>query len=157
MIVVKLEKLSAQNWKECAELKLKEEQTDSLPDNWTSIAELNFYPETKAFAIKNEEGKVVGFATYGMPVGESYPKLFRLMIDKDHQGKGYGKAALKEILNRMFEEYKSEKLQVCYRPNDPIVKKFYESVGFQEKAILESKIRPEGKVLAELEIRNFEF
>ncbi len=126
-----------------------------LPSNLRSIAELNFYPQTKAFAILNEEAKIVGFTTYGLPVGEKAPKLFRLMIDQNYQGCGYGKAALIAVLKKLFTEYKSEEVQVCYDPQQAKLKKFYSAVGFKEKELLPSKLRQSGKMLAILQRDDF--
>lgn len=151
---ITLEKLNAQNWEACANLELHEAQKNALPSNIISIAELNFYPATKAFAIKHND-EVIGFATYGKPDTGGNPKLFRLMIGKQYQGKGFGKTALRTILENMFQEYACDVLGVCYEPNNELIKGFYASVGFEEKEILPSKIRKEGKVLAVLNKENF--
>ncbi len=150
-----IEELNEKNWEQCANLELNEDQLDALPSNLVSIAELNFYPATKAFAIKNSHNKVIGFATYGVPVGEESPKLFRLMIDKSYQGQGYGKAALNKILAKIFEEYNSQRIRVCYQPNNLKLRAFYESSGFREKELLPSNRRESGKILAVLNRSDF--
>jgi len=158
-----LEALNKNNWKTCANLKVKAEQKDSIPDNLISIAELNFYPNTEAVAIvkqnqKTKENTIVGFATFGTPEcaeKEKMSKIFRLMIDEKYQGKGYGRQALIQIVEKLFIENKSKQIQVCYHPNKEKLKQFYTSLGFKNQEILQCELRKEGKMLAVLELNVF--
>lgn len=150
-----MEPLNETNWEECIKLELKDSQKDALPGNVYSIAQLNFFPQTKGVAILDKDGKIVGFTTYGIPKGESVSKIFRLMIDKSYQSKGYGKAALIAIIKELFRINKSDEIQVCYDPTSKELKRFYASVGFKEQKILPDKKRKEGKMLATLQRNNF--
>jgi len=152
--MITLEKLNKSNWEACSKLELAEEQKGNLPSNIVSIAELNFFPNTTAVAIKNDD-EIVGFGTFGIPEGEKVGKIFRLMIDKRHQKKGFGKMALIEMIKTLFDEHKLDTVEVCYHPKSEILKRFYASVGFEEKEILPAKMRPEGKMLAILKKENF--
>jgi len=154
---VKLKPIDKSNWEACANLKVNTEQEDVLPNNLFSIAELNFYPQTKAVAILNKEESIVGFATFGIPEGESVPKIFRLMIDKKHQRKNYGKAALIQIAKELFANNDSDEIQVCYHPQRNELKRFYGSIGFKEKEIIPCERRKEGKMLATLSREDFQF
>jgi diamine N-acetyltransferase len=157
IVTVKLKPIDQSNWEECANLKVNEDQKDALPSNLFSIAELNFYPQTKAVAILNENDAIIGFATFGIPQGESVSKIFRLMIGEKHQGKGYGRAALIEISRELFAANNSEEIQVCYHPHKKSLKEFYGSIGFKEKELLPCKRREEGKMLAVLSRDDFHF
>jgi diamine N-acetyltransferase len=157
MITVKLESLNKTNWEVCARLAVGADQEDALPSNLYSIAELNFYPRTNAVVILNEDQVIVGFATFGVPEDNGAPKIFRLMIDKDHQGKGYGKAALIEIVKVLFGSTGADEIQVCYHPRKKGLKHFYGSIGFAEKEILPDKRQEEGKMLALLSRSDFRF
>ena len=157
IVTVKLKQIDQSNWEECANLRVSVDQKDALPSNLISIVELNFYPQTKAVAILNEEGVIVGFATFGIPKGESVSKIFRLMIDEGHQGKGYGRAALIEISKELFAKNSSDEIQVCYHPHKKSLKDFYGAIGFKEKELLMSKRREEGKMLATLSRDGFRF
>ena len=156
-VTVKLKPIDQSNGEECANLKVNPSQEDALPSNLYSIAELNFYPQTKAFAIINSQEKIVGFATFGTPTGEQVPKIFRLMIGEQHQGNGYGKAALVTIAERIFADNQSAEIRVCYHPHREKLKKFYGSIGFKEREILPCKRRKEGKMLAVLRRDDFHF
>ena len=56
----------------------------------------------------------VGFAMYGKFPLESFPFgrvwLDRLLIAGEHQGRGYGKAALAGLIQRLREEYRCKKI-----------------------------------------------
>jgi len=154
---IKLTPLTKSNWEECAKLEVNADQKEALPGNLFSIAELTFYPRTKAVAILNNKDEIVGFATFGIPEGENMPKIFRLMIDKKHQGKGYGKMALVEIVKELFTQNDSNKIQVCYQASRKALKDFYGSIGFKEKELLPCKHNKDGKMLALLRRDDFQF
>jgi diamine N-acetyltransferase len=157
MAVVELAALDKDNWEACARLKVRADQEDALPGNLYSISELNFYPQTTAVAILNENQVVVGFATFGVPEDGGAPKIFRLMIDRQYQGVGYGRAALIEIVRELFAWSGSQEIQVCYHPGKSELKNFYGSVGFVERELLPDRRQPEGKMLAVLRRESFQF
>jgi diamine N-acetyltransferase len=157
MTAIQLEPLDKNNWEACASLKVGANQEDALPSNLFSIAELNFYPQTNAVAILNETQVIVGFATFGVPEDDGAPKIFRLMIDEHHQGKGYGKAALIEIVKELFGSSGANEIQVCYHPKKKELTHFYGTIGFLEKELLPDKRQEEGKMLAILSRSNFRF
>lgn len=149
-----LEPLSKENWEQCANLQVSDSQKENLPTNLHSIAELQFYPQTKAFAIK-DDSDLVGFLTCGIPEDYSAPKIFRFMIEKKFQRQGYGAAALKKVVKMLFDESNADEVQVCYHPNKDELKRFYGSVGFKEREILPTPRRSEGKMLATVRRENF--
>lgn len=151
--MVTLKPLDRDNWQQCANLQVSEEQKVNLPNNLKIIAELQFYPQTKAVVIYSDTD-VVGLATFGIPDGETIPKIFRLMIGEEYQGKGFGKQAAIKIIDEFFKSG-NEIVQVCYNPKSDVLKKFYSSLGFKEKEILPSVLRSEGKMLALLTKEDF--
>lgn len=150
--MIKLIPLSEDNWQACANLKVRPEQEEALPSNLSSMEELDLYPKTKAVAILNEEDLVVGFATFGIPKGERVSKIFRLMIDEKYQGRGYGKSALRQIVEELRASHDSNEIQVCYDPKRSDLKAFYGSVGFKEKGVVPCERNAEGKMLAILRV-----
>lgn len=155
IVTIKLKPIDKTNWEECANLRVAADQADALPSNLYSIAELNFYPQTKAVGILGENGIIVGFATFGIPENNGALKIFRLMIDEKQQRKGYGKAALVQIVKDLFAENNIDEIEVCYHPGKKLLKDFYGSIGFKEKELLPDKRRKEGKMLAVLNRKDF--
>ena len=85
---------------------------------------------------------MIGFneaATYGD--GEEPPKaldrnysLWRLMIDKEYQRKGFGREAVRQALDfiRTWPCGKAEYCALSYEPENTVAAKLYRSFGFKE-------------------------
>ncbi len=60
--------------------------------------------------------------------------LWRLMIDKNHQGKGFGREAVRLALEfiRTWPHGKAEYCVLSYEPENEVAKKLYASFGFVE-------------------------
>ena len=56
--------------------------------------------------------------------------LCQFFIDKRYQGRGYGKAALLLVLERMREEGRYKRVSVTYHEGNDVALKLYENVGF---------------------------
>ena len=56
--------------------------------------------------------------------------LCQFFIDKRYQGKGYGKAALLLVLDKMREEGRYKRVSVTYQERNGAAMRLYESVGF---------------------------
>jgi diamine N-acetyltransferase len=93
---VRLEDVTAQNWRAVLRLKLADDQQRLLASNAYSIAQSKYDEAAQPRAIYAGD-RVVGFLMYDVPEvddDEQHVSIYRFMIDKDHQGKGYGRAAL---------------------------------------------------------------
>jgi diamine N-acetyltransferase len=119
-----------ENWLACVALKVAESQKEFLPSNLSSIAGAQFYPESRSRAIYSDDD-LVGYALYGIDETTGLWKIFRLMIDEKFQGKGYGKAAMKVMLEDIRGE-KAEVVLVRYNLENEVARKLYESFGFKE-------------------------
>ena len=66
--------------------------------------------------------------------GKNYYYLWRFMIDKKYQKRGYGKEAIKLALDfiRTFPCGEAEYCVLSYEPKNEVAKKLYESFGFKE-------------------------
>ena len=66
--------------------------------------------------------------------GKKYYYVWRFMIDKKYQGRGYGKEAMKLALDfiRTFPCGKAEYSALSYEPENEVAKKLYASFGFKE-------------------------
>ena len=119
--MIRLEKINWDNYEDVLKLKVTKEQEDYVADNDTSLIHaflaLSDGDPVYAFAIYNDD-KVVGFIQMGYDddwtgeeheswlnsdvykkwEGKKYYFIWRFMIDKKYQHKGYGKEALKKAL-----------------------------------------------------------
>jgi diamine N-acetyltransferase len=131
------------NWKACVALDLEEHQKGFISTNLYSIAEAQFYPDAKSRAIYNAENKLVGYALFGHDVFTGKWKIFRIMIDKSHQRKGYGGAAMREIIKVISEQPDHSDVLICYQNNNQVARRLYAKLGF-----IEQEIDDTGKVTA---------
>jgi len=71
---------------------------------------------------------------YRFYAGKPYYYLWRLMIDKRFQKRGYGREALRQALAfiRTFPCGKAEYCVLSYEPENEVAKNFYGSFGFAE-------------------------
>src|SRR5919109_1085082 len=113
-IKIVLEPVTVDNWKACIALELAPDQQNFVSSNLYSIAEAQFSPDAKSRAIYDEENQLVGYALFGRDVFTQKWKIFRIMIDKSHQQKGYGKAAMKEIIKTISKEADCNHIVIYY-------------------------------------------
>jgi diamine N-acetyltransferase len=131
---VRLEDVTALNWRAVVNLKLADDQQRLLASNVYSIAQSKFDPDAHPRAIYAGE-TVVGFLMYDVPEiddEEQTAAIYRFMIDRDHQGKGYGRAALTQAIEEIRQIPGITKASISYVRNNARAKKFYASFGFVE-------------------------
>lgn len=142
---VSLELVTAENWRACIALEVAPEQMSFVPNNLYSIAEAQFYEHARSRAICNEHEQVVGYALFGRDIGTNKWKIFRLMIDKSHQGKRYGESALQEIISEITREADGKEILICYQADNHAAQRLYAKLGF-----IELGTDSDGKVTASL-------
>lgn len=144
-----------ENFIECIELQVTEEQKRFISSNQHALAEA--YIASKegqviiTFAIYKDE-KMVGFISMYYDDGDgnfdySSYGVFKMMIDRRHQGKGYGKEAMRQALefSKAFPCGKARVVELTYTPENVIAKNLYSSLGFVETG----NTHPSGEVYAE--------
>ena len=150
--MIHLEKIDAGNVWDVIDLKVRRDQKTFVASNDVSIIQAysaigtacNAYP----FAIMNGK-KPVGFLMVGYNEAAMYDfygdvkapevlrnnySVWRLMIGKQYQGRGYGREALKLALEfvRTFPSGKADCCSLSYEPENEVAKKLYHSMGFVE-------------------------
>ena len=93
----------------------------------------------RPFAIYAGE-KIVGFCMLALDPEDENPVdrycLWRFMIDKSEQGKGYGQAALQEII-RYFKENGVDTVYLSTAPANARGLHVYHKAGFRETGVIE--------------------
>lgn len=134
--MIQLKAITAQNWKAVAQLELKPDQLGFVPSNLYSIAEAQFYKEAQSKAIYADD-ELVGYTLYGRDYATLECKLFRLMIAKDYQGRGYAKLAIKEVIKDLKQRFKAKRVFLSYQVDNELAKTLYKRLGFIEKGLNE--------------------
>ena len=136
-VTISLRELTADNWDQCLDLEVTEAQKEFVADNLYSIAEAQFYPGTICHAIYADE-TMVGFAMYGPDQGyspeqerDSAYAIVRLMIDKSHQGRGYGRAAMELLIRHIQKVQNCGAIYLSSAPENRAAERLYRSLGFE--------------------------
>ena len=126
---VTLKDIDRENFKQCIRLEVNEEQKSFVAPNVFSIAQSKVEPTYNVQAVYDGE-EMVGFVMYGWDEEEGCHSLGRLMIDKNHQGKGYGRAATEEVIRRLKAEPDCRQIVLSVNPANASAQVLYESLGF---------------------------
>ena len=104
-------------------------QEDFVAANLYSIAEASLEPTWTPLAIY-ADGALVGFALFGRDDRTGQWWIMRYVIDATHQGKGYGTAALPELIELMVERHGCNEIFLDYSPGNDVAARLYARVGF---------------------------
>src|ERR1044072_1848667 len=146
---VRLQNVTARNWRAVARLKLAPEQKDLVASNLYSIAQSKFDRNARPRAIYAGK-ELVGFLMYDVWEAKDKTReasIYRFMIDVKHQGRGDGRAALARALDEIKATPGVKKVSIGYMPENAVAKSFYASFGFVEVGADE-----DGEIEAELSL-----
>ena len=144
---VELRDVTAGNRREVAGLMLDPEQEELVASNAESLDEALSDPDARPRAVY-AGGRVVGFLMYDAGESDDDPRealIYRFMIDRAHQHKGYGRAALARAIDEIRAIPGVRKISISYMPDNPTAGPFYASFGFVEAGVDE-----DGEMIAEL-------
>lgn len=128
---VSLREITPENFSEVINLKVAENQSSFVAPNVQSIAQSKIYPTAVPLAVYGGD-EPVGFVMYAFDTDDKRYYLVRLMIDEKHQGKGYGKAATLEVIERMREIEDCSEIYLSFVPENKGAEKLYSSLGFEK-------------------------
>ena len=149
--MISLKDLDRENWILCARLSLNESQKDYVAPNVYSIAESKVEEHYCPRVIFSDD-KVIGFLMYCVevdPPDETLFWLFRLMIGKDNQVKGYGTKALQIAIDEMAAKG-AKRIRTMYKSSNYVAGKLYKKMGFRETGEYDEC----GDIILELNISN---
>lgn len=160
-MTVTLEPITLRNFYRVVRLKVADDQQGFVAPNMFSIAEAQFYPGVQTRAIyapatgaasgnadtdasadtgdDPDSGKVlVGFVMWGEDTAENPGEIWvwRLMIAAGHQGRGYGRAAMAQVIAHVRVDG-ADALFLSYEPENTGAAAFYARLGFVETGRIE--------------------
>ena len=128
---IHFEEITRENWEECIELSVSDEQDDFVVSNCESILLSKFEENCFPFCIYNGED-MIGFLMYDIDPETDRWELSRFMIDEEYQGNGYGKKALSLLLSLLREKLGAISFYTSVEPENKVMKKLIKSLGFVE-------------------------
>lgn len=139
---IQLKLVTRENWEEALNLKIKHSQSRFVPTVAVSLAKVYIKPDGEnvayiPFAIYDND-TIVGFIMHAYE--EKTTDMYWIngfIIDERYQGRGYGKAALSEMvkwINTKFEKCKEIRLTVN-KDNDH-ARELYRNFGFLPTGVI---------------------
>jgi diamine N-acetyltransferase len=121
--------VTRENFSAVIELTVRPEQADFVASNLYSLAEAAIEPTWTPLAIYAGDD-LVGFAQFGRDDETGRWWLMRYMIDAQHQGRGYGTAALPVLIDLMIERHGCGEIFLDYSPSNDVAERLYARMGF---------------------------
>jgi len=134
--------------RECISLEIASEQNGFCASNADSLEEAYNNAQEGYIDVPYaiyDSNVMVGFIMYGFVkkeddiYGEDCYNLWRIMVDKNHQGKGYAKQTvikvIEEIKTRPYGE--ATHIYTSYKPTNIASKKLFASLGFLETGAMD--------------------
>ncbi len=137
--MINLRKITEENFIDAFNLKLGEGQEKYVSHPIRSLAQAYVYrDQCQPFGIYNDD-KMVGYVMviYDYDIPEY--NIWHMMIDKKHQGKGYGKEALKWVMAYIKTKPFGDSNRVtltCNLENDKALE-LYHGLGFRETGVVD--------------------
>ncbi|HEV8193705.1 MAG TPA: GNAT family N-acetyltransferase [Ktedonobacterales bacterium] len=130
-MTITLQEITRENWLQCARLKVAPEQERFVASNGVSMAQSKYEPEYIPLAVYDGD-EMVGFVMYGLEKTEGKYWIMRVMVDHRYQGKGYGRAAMQLLLDRIHAIPDCDEVAISYEPENEVARRLYASLGFRE-------------------------
>ena len=133
---VSLREITAETVRRICALEVAKSQRAFVAPNAISIAQAYFEPRAWFRAVYAGE-QPVGFAMLEIDLAKHSYYLWRFMIDHRQQGKGYGKHALKLVIEHVRTLPEATALELSYHPGPGEPAPFYARLGFEETGRIE--------------------
>jgi diamine N-acetyltransferase len=137
MTTVHLREINRDNWQQAIRLDVAPDQKHFVAPNLYSIAEAIFNPTFVPLVIYNETETMVGFLMHGTNPDNDERWIIRLMVDQQYQGRGYGRAAMEEIIRQLRDKSDRREIFTSYEPDNHVAARLYRSLGFEDTGRVE--------------------
>ncbi|MES1926994.1 GNAT family N-acetyltransferase [Salinisphaera sp. T31B1] len=129
--VLALAPVTQRNWQHCIHLQLAPDQTHRLASNLYSLAEAYVEPRCTPRAIY-ADAQMIGFVMYEFYEHSGAFSIPRFMIDVRWQGYGYGRRAMRLIVDTLKSERPDAPILISLTPDNIAARRLYEAVGFED-------------------------
>lgn len=137
-MTISLRPITRENWRECVQLKVRDDQTLFVASNAFSLAQAKYEPECVPLAVYDAE-QMVGFVMY-RPEDYGLAKIWfidRLLIGEQYQGKGYGRAAMTALIAHLRAQAGYSAILISFEPHNTVAQNLYTSLGFVDTGEVE--------------------
>lgn len=138
--MIQLEPITKENLNAVLALAVREEQRGFVSSPAESLAQAYVWSQTAyPFAVCDDH-RVVGFIMMGYYENKRYYTLWKLLIDRNHQRKGYGRKALELGIAFLRDQFGVSEVFTGVSPGNAAAKSLYRSVGFRVTGLFENNM-----------------
>ena len=120
------------------ECQLSKEQEDMVNPAWFSIGRAYLFREDNyPCIICTAQGQPVGFIDLSRWLGRGDAYSWSFYIDRDHQGKGYGKSAARLAIRLLKAADPAKPIKLATEQSNEKAQRLYASLGFRQLAELD--------------------
>jgi diamine N-acetyltransferase len=142
-----LREITMDNFRECIELSVADEQKGFVASNTYSLAEAKADGVSVPLAIYSDD-RMVGFIMYDFEPKEDRGYITRLMVDQRFQGNGHGRSAMRQVIDRLKQIPACKEIQTSFAPENTTADGLYTSLGFDRTGEMN-----EGEIVLRLRVR----
>lgn len=143
---IELREITMKNFRECIGLSVAEDQRGFVASNMYSLAEAKADGVSNPLAIYSGD-TMVGFTMYCFDAESGTGYIDRLMVAADHQRRGYGRAAMAEVISRLRNTLGCLWIRTSFEPTNAVADALYHSLGFHRTGEVD-----DGEIVVVLEI-----
>ncbi len=127
---VNLKKVTADNWEAVVDLEIGAGQENKVASTSIWLPRRSSIPTRAVYAGK----RIIGFLIYICRKKDKAQEasIYRFMIDRKHQVKGYGHAALSKALKEIRAIPRMNRISIRYIPENLVAKPFYTIFSFMK-------------------------
>jgi diamine N-acetyltransferase len=129
--LIELREITMENFRECINLSVADHQRGFVASNMYSLAEAKADGVSNPLAIYADD-QMVGFTMYCFDPESGMGYIDRLMVAAEHQGRGYGRAAMLEVIERLRNTPGCRRIRTAFEPTNAVAEALYESLGFRK-------------------------
>ena len=135
--LVELREITKDNLEEVLALDVCDYQKSFVSSTVASLAQAYVYKETAFPFAVYADNTLVGFIMLGYYQTRNQYTLWKFLIDKEYQNKGYGKEALKQGIQYLQNTFQAKEIYTGVSIGNEQAKHEYKSLGFVETGLVE--------------------
>jgi len=128
---VELTDVTAENWRACADLEVTEDQRAFVAPVSRYLCLCHYGGVWSPLAV-TAGGEVVGFVMWAVDPDDQSGWIGGLVIGRERQRRGYGRAAVLALLERLRREQGCASAALSYAAENAAARSLYRALGFVE-------------------------
>jgi diamine N-acetyltransferase len=128
---MELREVTADNWREVVRIEPREDQGRFVASVAYYLNLCHYGDEWQPLALY-QDGEPVGFAMWGYDAEDDSYWIGGFVIGAEHQGKGYGRAAMETLLDHLAAQPGYREAALSYEPENTVARRLYARLGFVE-------------------------